>query len=172
VLEREPADDRARLLMGQLELMAGEFDAALGWLAPLCAAHPTDVEARYALAQVLQALGRTDEAQPHLAFVAEARAQLQEVQSLTDAERFRPDDPEQRYQIGIRLLKYDVPAHGVAWLQTVLDLDPRHSGAHAALAEHYDSVGNHAAAAEHRRLGALHVDDAGSPAPASGQETP
>ena len=41
--------------MGQLAQMAGDFDAALNWLQPLCAEYPTDVEARYALAQALQA---------------------------------------------------------------------------------------------------------------------
>ncbi len=150
-LERDPKQQHARLIMGQLELMSGAYDAALRWLEPLCAEHPSDVEARYALAQVYQAAGRGDAAQEHLAFVTLARAELQEVQNLTDPERFRPEDPEQRYQIGIRLLKYDIPAHGAAWLRSVIDLDPDYGPAHAALADYYESVGNRELAAEHRR---------------------
>jgi predicted Zn-dependent protease len=155
LLERDAGHQHARLLMGQLAQMAGDFDAALNWLQPLCSEYPTDVEARYALAQVLQATGRREAAQEHLSFVTTARAELQEVQSLTDPERFRPEDPEQRYQIGIRLLKYDVPSHGAAWLRTVLDLDPNHGPAHVALAGYYDSIGSHDLAAQHRRQSAV-----------------
>jgi len=154
LLERDPRQPHARLLMGQLELMAGAYNSALQWLEPLCAENPSDVEARYALGQVLQATGHSEEAKEHLMFVSRARAELQEVQRLTDAANFRPDDPDQRYQIGIRLLKYDIPSHGAAWLRSVLDLDPGYGPAHAALADYYESIGNPQLAAEHRRRAA------------------
>ena len=149
-LTRDPHHQQSRLNMGQLELMGGDFEAAIRWLRRLCDETPTDVEARYALAQSLQAAGQTDAARSHFDFVTESREKMQEVQRLTDPDRFRPDDPEVRYQIGIRLLRYDNPSHGAAWLRSVLEVDPGHQATHATLAEFYASIGSTDLAEHHR----------------------
>ncbi len=151
VMRKDPRHLAGRLAMGQLEQATGNSEAARQWLEPLCRETPTDIEARYTLAQALQVTGQTAAAQQHFAFVLEAQEQMREVDNLTDLARTRPDDTELRFQIGTRLLKYDNPSHGAAWLRSVLDLNPAHQGAHAALAGYYVSIGNTELAERHRR---------------------
>ena len=151
VLGRDPRHYEARLEIGRLEYAAGDFEAAIRSLVPLCREAPTDAGARYALAQALEADGHQDAAKEHWAFVAEARREMQEVERMTGLVHVQPDDADLRYQIGTRLLKYDSPSHGAVWLRTVLELDPHHQPTHAALAEHYASIGSTELAEAHRR---------------------
>ena len=151
-LEIDPEHFDARLALGQLALADGRNQTALKRLTEACRERPHDTEARYALAKVLQAEGQTEAAKSHFQFVADARAALARAQSLMERIRTKPDDFEARYQIGITLLKYDDPAHGVAWLKSVLELRPDHRPTHEALADHFAENGLHKLAERHRRL--------------------
>ena len=152
VLRLEPGHFEARALAGQLAANAGQAAEAVALLRPLSRERPTDPEVRYALAMALVANGEADEARDHFRFVAEARQHMQEVQNLTVQVHQQPNDSDLRYRIGTLLLKYDEPSHGAAWLRSVLNLNPAHRPAHAALAEYYRSVGNERSADEHLRL--------------------
>lgn len=153
VLSGDPRHRQARLAMGQLEHSVGNSQAALGWLEPLCVETPTDSQARFILAQALATAGRAEEAHPHFEFVAAAQREMQEVSRLLEAVRDQPNDPNLRFEIGIRLLKYDNQSHGAAWLRSALDIDPHHRAAHHALADYYATMGNPDLAAQHSSPG-------------------
>ena len=143
------AAGRCRLLPAERHTLSAATIALLG---ELVRERPTDPQLRYSLAKILAAEGRTAEARQHFQFVAEAQQGMHEVQKLTDRLQARPTDAELRYRIGSLLMKYDEPAHGAAWLRSVIDLAPDHHAAHAALADYHAATGNPALADEHRRL--------------------
>jgi Flp pilus assembly protein TadD len=136
--------------LGELELAEGNFQAALPPLQAAASQRPYDTTTRNALGKTLQALGKADEARPHLEYAAAAEESLSRMQRELRQVVERPKDPELRYDIGLTLLRYGSPPDGVKWLTTVLELDPRHQAAHRALAAYYESAGNRQLAAEHR----------------------
>lgn len=150
-LEHDPRHFDARLAIGQWEQAAGRNKEALKWLKAVCEERPHDTEARYALARVLQAEGRSEDAKEHFQFVAEARDALASLQSLMEQVRRQPDDYDARHRIGAALLQYDDPAHGVAWLRSVLEIRPDHRPAHELLATYYSERGNKELARRHRQ---------------------
>ena len=151
LLESDPDYFDARLAMGQLEQASGQPQKAIRWLQQACDERPYDTEARYMLAMCLQATGKTETAKGHFKFVAEAREGMLEVQNLTEMVRSDPQNFEARYKIGMALLRYDDPSHGVAWLRSGLELRPRHRPTLEALAEHFESQENKKLAEQYRR---------------------
>lgn len=149
-LDKAPANFETLRQLGELELSQGNFQQALAPLQMATSQRPYDTTTRNALGKTLQALGRADEARPHLQYVAEAEEPLGRMERELRQVVNRPQDPELRYDIGITLLKYGSPQDGVKWLLTVLQLQPGHSKAHEALGAYYASIGDRQAAARHR----------------------
>ena len=135
--------------LGELELAEGNFQAALPPLQAAASQRPYDTTTRNALGKTLQALGKADEARPHLEYAAAAEESLSRMERELRRVVERPTDPELRYDIGLTLLRYGSPPDGAKWLHTVLELDPSHQAAHRALAAYYESTGNLAQAARH-----------------------
>jgi tetratricopeptide (TPR) repeat protein len=135
--------------LGELELAEGNFRAALPPLQAAASQRPYDSTTRNALGKTLQALGKADEAGPHLEYAAAAEESLSRMKRELRRVVERPTDPDLRYDIGATLLRYGSPPDGAKWLHTVLELDPNHQAAHRALAAYYQSVGNLAQAARH-----------------------
>ena len=133
-----PEDFNLRLERGRL-LMDDDFHSALTHLAKAVALEPRSTEARYVLAQILLRLSRKEEAEGHLEYVKTANEQLAMRQKHTDAVHSNPADVEARYQIGITELKYGTEQDGIQWLQSVLNYDPGHKEANAALASYYEA---------------------------------
>jgi len=136
--------------LGELELAEGNFQAALPPLQAAASQRPYDTTTRNALGKTLQALGKADEARPHLEYAAAAEESLSRMERELRRVVERPTDPELRYDNVLTLLRYGSPPDGAKWLHTVLELDPNHQAAHRALAAYYESVGNLAQAARHR----------------------
>lgn len=103
------------------------------------------------------------ESERHFDFVSEAQQSMSRVQVWTDVIRSKPDNVELRFKIGMSLMKYDNPQHGLGWLLSVLDLDPDHAAAHRALAGYYKRRGNKELAARHTRQadGEIQADQRG-----------
>ena len=159
VLDIDADHFATRLAMGQLERAAARPQEALRWLKPVCEERPWDTEARYALATVLQSSGEQDAARRHFQFVSKAREGMLNAPLLTRKLLDQPRNTELRYRLGMVLLKYDNPTHGVVWLQSVLELQPNHRPAHAALAAYFAKDGQRALAEYHRRF----ADETGNP---------
>jgi tetratricopeptide (TPR) repeat protein len=153
----EAAHTAAEAQLGQLELVARNYAEAVRWLEPAVTANPRDWKVRYALATALRSLGRTAEADAHLARVQEIKAALKTLDTGLDALQGDPANVEVRYQIGMVFLKHLSENQGLVWLHSVLTYDPRHAATHRALAEYYGAKAAEnpqfaALAQEHRHL--------------------
>ncbi len=141
VLQRWPDYVPAIVGMGKQELAAGRAAEAVELLEPVLARQPHHKELRYALASALRAVGRNEEAEEHFAYVREANEALSRVQTLTEETLVHPGVAEPRYEIGTLLLKFGSPAEGIAWLESVLQVDPDHAATKKLLAEYYSGRG-------------------------------
>ncbi|RMG34503.1 MAG: hypothetical protein D6725_14210 [Planctomycetota bacterium] len=152
LLEVDPDHVWGRIQLGALELAAGNPQQAVAILEPVVHDRPWDVTARYNFASALRLVGRTEEAQRHMRFVAEGQKQLARVRSLMEKLAGDPRNVELRFQIGSILLKYDAPEDGAGWLKSVLNIDPNHLPTHRLLADYYSRTGRAALAEEHRKM--------------------
>ncbi len=114
---------------------------------------PWNDEAMYILAQCLNQLQQTEEAQNMMAKVKEYRKGLDELQSLKDQLRTDPLNTAALVQSGEILLKYSNPDEAAVTLQAALDIEPQNKQAHQLLAEYFElpNVQNEKRAAWHRQ---------------------
>lgn len=152
VLRESPGDLRARIGLGSLALAAGKNEEAVEILQGVVDEKPTSLGARYKLASALQALGRGDEAQGHFEFVSKANKGLARVRALLEGLRDDPNQVAPRLEAARLLLQYGSPEDGVAWLQSILQLEPDHPEAHRELADYYEARNLPDLAARHRGM--------------------
>ena len=150
ILKAHPKTFDALLALGQVELNANRLDVALPLLEQAVALDPDDSEARNALASVLQRTGRADEARAHFEFVAKANEANSRIQSLREKIAQSPKDTEARFELSELLRGNRKPADRIKWLRSIIEIDPKHQAAHAALAEHYEQIGDGELASKHR----------------------
>jgi len=62
-----------------------------------------------------------------------------------------PEDADVRCEVGRVFLRNGMAEDGVRWLRSALVHDPWHPGAHRALAEHHEALGQADRAATHRK---------------------
>lgn len=129
-----PEHFAARRLLGEIELSHGLPERAVPHLESAARLRPYDTTTRNALGRALRALGRAAEAEPHFDYVAEAEESLGRMERQLRLVLERPDDVQLRYEIATTLLKYGSPDDGVRWLRTVLQIQPDHEAALAAMA--------------------------------------
>lgn len=161
-LEESPGNIRARVGLGTLALMDGRDGEAAEVLENVVRLEPTNRTARYKLASALQSLGRGEEAAGHFEYVSQANKGLARVQQLLESLRTNPDQIGPRLDIGKIILEYDSSSEGVAWIQSILEMDPQHAPAHQALAEYYDTHAMPDLAARHWRMIRQTKEDSGS----------
>lgn len=123
--------------LGRLHLDARNYTKALEVLERAGEQYSRDAEVRYALAEALRGAGRAEAARPHFAWSQTARAELARAYDLAEQVRKRPNDVDLRLEIGRIQLEYGSPTDGVKWLQSALNLEPRHTQAHELLAAYY-----------------------------------
>lgn len=153
LLERYPRHADALLERGRLELHLGHFPEAEKWLRQAAANAPSyPCDAQRSLCQCLEALGRKEEARNELDELHRREVAFLEVQRQTLRANRQPTDVALRYRIAQENLRLGREAEGVAALFFVLDQNPRHGGAHAALADYFERSGQPGRAARHRRL--------------------
>ena len=151
LIEQHPDHLRARVALGRTELESGQPAKAVAWLKPVVEQQPNRYVTRYLYATALRSLGDTEAAQSHFEFADQARTALRRADELLDQVRVQPENLQLRYEIGKILLQYDDPSAGAGWLRSVVDLDPDHRAAHAALADYYTREGPPHLAERHRK---------------------
>lgn len=173
VLARIPANHpsypKALLLHALLECDQENYTLALLHLREAERLNPYEPDIVHQLAEVLNKLGRTQEAQPYFDRYKQLEADLRELTEIMNKLIGEPGDVEKRYRAGMLLLKVGQEG-GVNWLMTVLRENPDHRPTHAALAEFYSRFDD----PERRRLAEMHRRRAeGQPASSERQdETP
>lgn len=151
LLALDPANLQGRITRARTYAFNQRAEEAVTVMRDIVRERPYDVESRFVLATALRAAGETELAASEFAFVQEAREELQRARMLK--ERVIEDEPENaelRYEVGRILLRYESPETGAGWLRSVLEIAPRHQGAHQALAEYHAAMGHHEIAEFHR----------------------
>jgi tetratricopeptide (TPR) repeat protein len=159
LLERQPNHAAALLERGRLALHAGELTAAEEWLWRAAAlAPPGDFEAPRALAGCLEAVHKEEEARRCQEYLRQRELEaLHTDRQILQADR-DPRNVDLRYKIALDLMRLGREPDGVAALFLVLEQEPQHGPAHAALAEYFERTGQPDRAARHRRAGAQRAD--------------
>lgn len=149
-LKAHPKNFDVILALGQVELNANRFDEALPLLQQAAELDPDDLEARNSLAVALQRVGRTAEAKSHFEFVAKINEEVVRMQMLREQVLVNPKNIDARFEISELLRSRRNPSDRIKWLHSILEIDPKHQQAHAALAEHYETIGDNESALRHR----------------------
>jgi tetratricopeptide (TPR) repeat protein len=156
--------------MAKLELAEKNYEVALKWLEPAARANPLDLGIKNSLVQVYSRLGRKEEAKELGQLIKETNQVLAEIPNLLERVQANPGDVELRFEIGSKYLKYVSEEQGVVWLNSVLQYQPDHWGAHQALANYYEQ--NLSRGASFERLAKLHRERAQALAAQQNQVTP
>lgn len=146
-----------QLQAGLLALDQQNFSEAEKFLRAAIQKQPRLIDAQNALASALRGLGRIEESTAQAERVARAHEQVVRSNRLYDEVVARPNDPEPRLALGKIELQYGKPHLGIAWLQSVLNLQPGNADALESLAVYYETEAANneqvrALAAHYRRL--------------------
>jgi tetratricopeptide (TPR) repeat protein len=154
LLAQHPGHTAAVLERGRLALRAGELAAAEKWLTQAVAAAPAcEAEPLRLLRECLLAAHKEDAARRCAERLRQNEADMLRVDRLMLQANRDPRDVALRYQIASELLRLGREEDGVAALFLVLEQDPQHGPAHAALADYLERTGQPGRAARHRRAG-------------------
>ncbi|MCI0378592.1 MAG: tetratricopeptide repeat protein, partial [Gemmataceae bacterium] len=147
-----PKDLNVLVYLGKLELQQERPAAAEQWLRRALKVDDKDTEALYTLVSVLQLQGRAEEADLTLAKYKHFKELVERANRLLREETDRASNhPAVASEIGSLLLQIGRENLGLYWLGRALERDPQHQPSHKALADHYESKGEHDKAASHRR---------------------
>lgn len=136
----EPSESAAARLpveLGRLALDRNDYPRAVEFLMQAFQANPRDWKVRYDLAIALRQTGRVSEAETHLRIVEETKQALDRCDRLITQLQQDPTNAEARFEIGQVFLKYVSENQGLVWLNSVLDYDPDHRGAHEELERYF-----------------------------------
>lgn len=153
-LKLHPDNGRALRTRGQFSLSSNppQLADAERYLARAAAALPDDYQAQWFYAEVLRLQGRADESRAQVKKAEEVKERAERVVELRSRKLAeQPLDPALHVEMGTLLTRTGHADAGARWMLSALTLDPDFRPAHAALAEHYDKVGDKARAADHRR---------------------
>jgi tetratricopeptide (TPR) repeat protein len=155
MLEKYPENGLCLRVRGQFALTESpESEAAAEaerYLRKAAAILPEDYQTQFLLFESLRRQGKSQEAhEQHLIVeaVKERSEHLSELRSRKLTEQ--PLDPALHYEMGMLLSRTGHADAGEAWFLNAVRLDPNHKPAHAALADHYEKIGNKTLAAQHR----------------------
>lgn len=153
VLVEFPENRLALRTRGQFALADQQPERAEQWLQQAAQLWPNDYQSQWFLFRALQQQrGRAEEAKAQLARAEAVKARTERVGDLRSRQLSeQPLNPALHYEMGILLIRSGQAADGEGWLLSALSLDPEYQPAHAALADHYEQIGDAAKAAEHRR---------------------
>ncbi|HUG66928.1 MAG TPA: tetratricopeptide repeat protein [Pirellulaceae bacterium] len=123
------------LALGELELLANRWPAALRLLEQAVALKPHEFNVRYALAKTLLFSGSDAAAADQFRLAADAQQAATRVAALSTYVAEHPDDLEKRFEIAEILLSHGQTQVGLSWLRGILHLDPNHAAARRRIAE-------------------------------------
>lgn len=136
---------------GELALRARDYPRASRLFQQSLEKVPLQSIVHYSLAKTLESLGEKEEAREHFELSQSIRQRQVQVEKLTQQVAKETERADLRFEIGT-LLRIDGNAEEAAyWFTTTLRIDPRHAGAHRALAELFAARGDADMALRHRQ---------------------
>jgi tetratricopeptide (TPR) repeat protein len=152
LLERQPDHPAALLERGRVAFHLRELTEAERLLSRAVERMPAcDLEALRLLCRCLADAHKDEEAGRRAEQVREREADLLRVDRLVLRANRNPTDVALRYEIAQQQTRLGREREGVAALFLVLEQQPKHGPAHAALADYFERTGQPARAARHRR---------------------
>lgn len=133
----DAADVAVDAEMGQIELAAGNFEAAVEYLEGAVERSPQNHSLRYSYGRALAGCGRTDEAAEHIEFFRVAEKKLARLSVLMEQLRGDSSDADVRSEIGQVFLEYISENQALVWLHSALTFDADHVATHRTLAAYY-----------------------------------
>jgi tetratricopeptide (TPR) repeat protein len=152
LLTANPGHADALADRGRLELRRERPADAEPFLRKAITAAPWHRDAHRLLLLALRELKRTEDAARCEVRLAELTAEDGVLGRLKVRARDNPGDVAVRWELWQWSQKAGLIAEGIAWLTEVLRAEPRHPGAHAALADYFEAAGQPRRAAQHRDL--------------------
>jgi tetratricopeptide (TPR) repeat protein len=138
---------------GKIALRDGDLEHAEQCLQQACTSEPGNRAAHYQLLQCLKQAGKTSEARAVQERLSQIDENSKRINDIITVELPRQRlDPDLHAELGELLLKAGAVDDGLRWLNRALQMDPRLSRAHRALAAHYDSLGQASLAQQHLAL--------------------
>lgn len=152
LLARQPNFAPALLERGKLALRANQFDEAEKYLRQAVQQDPSDYNARDRLAFCLEQNGKPAEADKEREQIKQMEKDMEEIQSIVRVQMEQsPHNADLHYKVGMISLRAGAAAEGLRWLHSALKEDPNHQGAHKALMEYYQRIGDFGRAREHKQ---------------------
>jgi tetratricopeptide (TPR) repeat protein len=162
LLAQNPDHPNALLERGRMACHMGELAEAERLLTRAAAlAPPYDCEALRLLGRCLKADHKDEEARNCADRLRRCEDDILRVERRVLQANRNPDDVALRYEIALEQMRLGREREGVAALFLVLEQQPRHGPAHAALADYFEKTGQAARAARHRRAAAQAGDPSG-----------
>jgi tetratricopeptide (TPR) repeat protein len=151
LLARQPTFAPALTERGTLAVRAGQLEEGERWLRQASKLDPGDLPLHYQLYQCLERLGKSEEAQELQPRLKQIEDDIHRIQDIVGSEmQQNPHDAELHYEAGMISLRAGAPKEALRWLQSALRENPRHLGAHKALATYYQKIGESARALQHQ----------------------
>jgi Tfp pilus assembly protein PilF len=138
---------------GLLAVESGRADEAEPWLRKAVTLAPYDRETAYTFSRCLQLCGKAAEAKKYINKVEEIDAQLARLDIILSNMATTPHDAGLRHEAGMIFLQSGQAKEGLRWLNSALQVDPSYPPTHLALADYFDTLGDHVQASWHRKLG-------------------
>ena len=152
LLEQYPNHAAALLERGRLALHAGQLAEAEQGLRRAASASPRyDVEALRVLGRCLEEAHKTAEARQCLDELKDREAEILDVERLIARANRELGDVDLRYEVATKQMRLGREQDGVAALYFILEQQPQHAPARAALADYLERVGQPDRAARYRR---------------------
>jgi tetratricopeptide (TPR) repeat protein len=135
-LAGQPARADVLVERGRLALREGETTSAEPYFRRAIVADPSNLDAHRLLLRCLVAGGKPEEFARVDGQLRRMEIQAARIEQLGNDVQAAPDDPEPRYRLGMFMLQNGREAEGLSWLNSVLQLNPSHEPARAALADY------------------------------------
>jgi predicted Zn-dependent protease len=152
VLARHPLFGPALLERGKLALRAGQFAAAEKYLREAVQQDPSNFQAHDRLAFCLEQNGKLAEVDKEREHMKQMEQDLFEIEAVAKGQLEQtPHNADLHYRIGMISMRAGAVTEGLRWLNSALKENPNHQGAHKALMEHYQRIGDAVKAREHKQ---------------------
>lgn len=150
LLTEQPKNAAALALRGRIDFEANRPAQAERWFRLALDQAPFHIDFMFNLERALYVQEKTAEAEALKKRREAAEADQHDVGKLMLEIRNKPNDPEPRRQLAIRMMRNGLEAAAKRWLEVAIQLDPQYAPSYESMADYYEKVGNQAAAAEFR----------------------
>lgn len=148
-LKTHPDDFMIQKSCGELMLSKGDTVGAAAILEKAYQTVPEHANLANSLARAWKACGRTAEAEPLFAFVAESQPKLLEMGAMEKQLRDQPNNLELRMKIAEIVARFVSRRDAVRWYENLLLIAPNYKPAHQELVKLYQSLGEDKLAMRH-----------------------